>query len=230
MADVFGRLVSLSSTRIPLLLARAFHRLGWLSQYQPLPHISFSGPDFSDRIDGRLTAIRSNLESDHRLGMDIGCNNGFYVFGMADAGRLMYGIEGADVTFQVFLAAKRLFPSANVMPLNIYVAPDNVRSLPECDFTILMAVFHHWARFYGEEAALRMLETVLRKTRRTLFFEVPFAQDSGVNYRDCLPDRDAEDPETWWMTWFAGQGWTSMTPIFQRSRTLYRIERPEAAA
>ena len=229
MADLFGRLVSLCSTRVTLWLARLFHRLGWLTQYQPLPHLSFAGTSLSARIDGRLTAIRDNLGSSHRLGMDIGCNNGFYVFSLAEDGRTMYGIEGADVTFQVFLAAKRLFSSGTVIPLNMYVTPENARSLPECDFTILMAVFHHWARFHGEAAALDMLQAVLQKTRQTLFFEVPFARDSGANYRDCLPDRHADDPEAWWVAWFGRQGWASMTPVFEQNRTLYRIERQEPA-
>jgi hypothetical protein len=142
----------------------------------------------------------------------------------------MYGIEGADVTFQVFLAAKRLFPAGNVIPLNMYVTPQNAASLPDCDFTVLMAVFHHWARFYGAEAALEILSTVLAKTRQTIFFEVPFARDSGPKYRDCLPDRDVEDPEAWWMAWFAERGWKAMTPIFTQNRVLYRIERQTAEA
>ncbi|NNE83117.1 MAG: hypothetical protein HKN28_04015 [Alphaproteobacteria bacterium] len=230
MADAFGRLVSLFSTRTILLLTRVFHRFGWMSQYQPLPHVSFGGASFSSRIYGRLDAIRDNLGSGHHFGMDIGCNNGFYVFSLAGPDRLMYGIEGADDIFQVFLAAKRMFTPGNVIPLNMYVTPDNARGLPECDFTILMAVFHHWARLYGEGPALDMLSTVLQKTRQTLFFEVPFARDSGANYRDCLPDRDADDPEQWWRAWFATQGWTSMAPIFQLNRTLYRIDQSTPSA
>ena len=197
MQSIFEKLIILFSTRIPLIVAKFFHHTGFVKLYQPLPHLFITSGEYSERITGRLEAIQENLDANMKIGMDIGCNNGFYVFSLAETGRWMCGVEGDDSVFQVFLAAKRKFLPGNVTPINMHVTPENVHVLPECDFVIFMAVFHHWARHYGKDAALQMLSILLSKTRQTLFLEVPFSNDSGENYRDVLPDRDAKDPEAW---------------------------------
>lgn len=225
MQSIFEKLIEIVSTYIPLALAKLFHRAGFVKLYQPIPHLSITSGEYAERITGRLEAIQANLDAGMQIGMDIGCNNGFYVFSIAESGMLMFGVEGDDNVFQIFLAAKRKFPLGNVTPVNLHVTPENVIILPECDFVIFMAIFHHWARHYGEDAALKMLSTLLTKTRQTLFFEVPFACDSGENYRNALPDRNAADPEAWWREWFIGEGWLGMDPIYQKGRTLYCIER-----
>lgn len=225
MQNIFEKLITLLSTHIPLSVAKLFHRLGLSTQYQPLPHISLIGGSYSERIAGRLSAIKENLSDDLKVGMDIGCNNGFYVFSIAETGRWMCGVEGDNNVFQIFLAAKRKFTPQNVTPINQHVTIENVDFLPECDFMICMAVFHHWARHYGEKNALEILKTLLNKTRKTVFLEIPFANESGSNYKDVLPDRGAENSEMWWKEWLLEQGWTNMTPIYEKGRILYRVER-----
>ena len=75
----------------------------------------------------------------------------------------------------------------NLTLSNCHLDPENIKLLPQFDCVLLLAVFHHWCKAYGQEKALEMLDVIYQKTSQVLFFE------TGENERSETEIKKSEE-------------------------------------
>lgn len=190
---------------------RILQRLGVIKLYQPIPQakIHLKNKEQQNRVVGRWEAIKEQLPEGKMSVMDIGCNSGYYCFQLAELGHFSLGVEASPPFHLLSMHAKEVIGLNNTAFAKMFVDPENVDSLPKTDCVILLAVFHHWCRAFGSEAAIKMLETVFKNTSKVMFFETG---ESGDNYAKHLPDM-GESPETWLRDLFISMGATEVKVI-----------------
>ena len=179
-------------------------RLGLIEFYQPLPQlgISLKKAGQEQRVIKRWEAIEKALPEEVSSAMDIGCNVGYYVFSLASRGCFVLGIEAGPIYHFFSFHAKEALGLGNVALAQTFLKPNNVKALPEVDCVLLLAVFHHWCRAFGKDAALEMLDVIYKKAGKALFFETG---EQGENYAPSLPDM-GESPEQWMRELFLSKG------------------------
>jgi hypothetical protein len=195
--------------------------------YQPLTDVGLDRKGSNERMHERLDAIRHHLPPGPLTGMDIGCNIGFYVFEFVKDGHKMIAVEADWNYFSILFAARRrLRRESDIIPISFYFTPDTISALPIADFTIFMSVFHHWCREFGTGPATDMLLTILRRSRKALFFEPPFWRETKAKNQKALPDYGAEDSVAWWRDFFQSHGCRRVEVIYRNWRSLMLIEPP----
>jgi len=223
MKKLFNYLLGQFSSECIIVLAKLAHRIHVFRQYQPIPDLNLAMDMQTPRNINRLKAIREHVPDNSRTGIDIGCNIGYFLFELANSGYRMIGIEGDLPTYRILNSIRNTLKNYNVITSNYFVTPENVDCLPEADFIICMAIFHHWCVAYGDNTALEMLKIITHKCRKAIFFETPFAQDSSDKYKKVLPDRNADDAEQWWQNFFVSMGCEKPELIYSSSRKLFVI-------
>lgn len=141
--------------------------------YQPLPTSKADSASRSQGTYSRLEAINAVLSSEPvspRVGMDIGSHIGFFSINLAKQGMLVHAVESNKerLLLSFLLARQEKVPLA---PMPLRVDKSSVDILPEADVTLCLSVWHHWVRHYGLEDATHILQTVIDKTRRLVFFD-----------------------------------------------------------
>lgn len=124
--------------------------------------------DFEDR----WKLLETQLEDDKSV-LDIGCAEGHLTARFAKNGLLSIGIERQ--THTVAAARKSNAKQPNLGFLEYEITPETIDSIPSVDVILLLAVYHHWDREFGWEAADEMLRTLGSKCDR-LLFEIPERQ------------------------------------------------------
>lgn len=221
---IFRKILGPLSDKGILHLAKLGHKFRLFQQYQPITHMSIALDMLTSRNTERLRVISDVLDGSVMNGIDIGCNNGYFVYELANKGHNMMGIEGDPVTYRILNAAKNISGLNNVHTANYYINPDNVIFIPSVDFIICLSVFHHWCKNFGDEKALLMLNVILQKGGRYVFFEPPYAIDSSEKYAKVLPDRNSEEPERWWIEYLNTNGYSDVKVIYRSGRTVFMIQ------
>ena len=159
--------------------------------YHPLPRTGAEGRR-SERSKGslsRLQAIREVISSDPvspRVAMDIGSHIGFFAINLAKQGMLVHAVETEWSRLLLsFLIARR--EKAVLAPIALRIDRDTVDLLPEADITLCLSVWHHWVRRYGMDDATYILQAIIDKTRRFVFFD---AGEEEMTARYSLPYGD----------------------------------------
>ena len=190
--------------------------------YQPLPDVGLGRRAESPRNRERLEAIVNHLPDGKLSGLDIGCNVGFYTFEMAKLGHFMLAFEPQKPTYMIAQFAKEKMEAKNATFSNMRLTPNNIDLIPRTDFTILMAVFHHWCRIHGPEKALAMLRTVLAKTEKVLFFETGRTDQVSNSGFEAQPHL-GENVEGWLPAFALESGCQRVETIYSGGRRLYAI-------
>ena len=171
-----------------------FFRL--IEVYQPLPDVGVGKRAYTPRILDRLEAIKRHLPSGKLSGIDIGCNVGFYTFELAKLGHFMLAFEPQKPFYFIANMAREKTVAKNTAFSDMRLSPRNLETLPTADFVVLLAVFHHWCRLYGPDSGLDMLQTILAKTRKVLFFETG-RTDLADSPEFAAQPRLGADGESW---------------------------------
>jgi hypothetical protein len=193
--------------RLALRLAtRRYGLFGSPITYQPLPWLGLVEGLRAKGSQQRLAAILRYLD-DHALkpdvSVDVGANIGFFSLSLAERGAIAYAVEGGGLNLRIASIAERRVPKENggrFVPIGMWCDPDNMQSLPECNVSLCLSIWHHWVRYRGLTGATGMLETLLRKTSSALFF------DTGENEMPAtynLPFQGA-DAKQWLVTYLRG--------------------------
>jgi hypothetical protein len=124
--------------------------------------------------------------------LDVGANIGYFSLAFAERGSIAYAVEGEPINLRIATIAARHThrQSGGVfVPLNLWCTPVNITTLPECDVSLCLSIWHHWVRNFGLDGATSMLGFLLEKTSGALFF------DTGENEMPSaynLPFRGAD--------------------------------------
>ena len=205
-----------------LLAVRLAEFLKLIDFYQPLPDVGLGRSADSPRIRERLEAIKKHLPAGKLSGLDIGCNVGFYTFELAKLGHFMMAFEPLKPAYFIAQFAKEKVQAKNTAFSDMRLTPSTVQLLPRADFTILMAVFHHWCRIYGPDNGLAMLRTVILKTESVLFFETGRTDQADSSDFEPRPELGA-DVEGWLPAFALENGCERVEKVYSRGRQLYAI-------
>jgi hypothetical protein len=147
---------------------------GRLNPYQPLygaeePYLS-QFPATKRFCDERWTTMAPHLPTSGSA-MDIGSQNGYFVFQMATHGLIALGIEREDPAYRAsqILALLNSVDRASFVHLEITDA--TVRDLPTVDVVVCMAVFHHWVHQHDLDYATRIMRALAARTGSVMVFE-----------------------------------------------------------
>ena len=156
--------------------------------YHPLPRTGADGRR-SERSKGslsRLKAIHDVIRTESvspRIAMDIGSHIGFFAINLAKQGMLVHAVETDWSRLLLsFLMARR--EKALLAPIALRIDRATVDLLPESDITLCLSVWHHWVRRYGLDDATYILQAIVDKTRRFVFFD---AGEEEMSVRYGLP-------------------------------------------
>lgn len=141
--------------------------------YHPLPNLTESKAGRASGSFSRLKSITALLAaeiSSPTVAMDVGSHIGFFSLSLVQRGWFVYSIERDQSRLLLsFLLAQQEKRRLAAVPLRIDL--DNVHYLPEADVTLCLSVWHHWVRRYGFTNATAILEALIGKTRRLMFFD-----------------------------------------------------------
>lgn len=103
--------------------------------------------------------------------LDIGCNEGLITSHFTRRGKFAVGID-----ISPFFARNMLrwlhdasTPAFGTMKLG----PDNVSTLPTFDLVLVLSVHHWWVKEHGDDAARRMVRSLIERARR--YFVIEFS-------------------------------------------------------
>jgi hypothetical protein len=161
-------------------------------QYQPLPWLGDYDAKRAAGATSRLKALAKVLKTEEikrGTALDVGSHVGFFSLSLARKGWFVYAVESnASRLFLSYLMARRL--NARLNPIRLTIDRTTVDYLPCTDITLCLSIWHHWVRRYGLDDATFILATLVRKTRKLLFFDTG-EKEMTAEYR--LP-YGAEDP------------------------------------
>ena len=208
-------------------LLRLLLALGVFKAYQPVPDAGIRiAPHREKGVLDRWRAIEAALPDGPHSLLDIGCNVGFYVVEAAKRGHFAAGLDQPTFANALHTIARHLRLD-NVLTIGLRVSPDNVKSLPSFDCIIMLQVFHHLCRAYGQEQGLHMLTTIYGKANRCLLFETESPNHTSEKFKASLPDM-GDDSEQWVRSFFEQLGCQQTRVIYQdtaRQRSLILIEK-----
>lgn len=152
-----------------------------------------------DASKDRLQIIKREIASlglkDKYGILDIGCNNGYFVFDLAREGNVCIGIDA----FPEFLDEGRFIIDCqrikSVGLIEMFVSPDNIEAFPEMDITIFLSVIQKLAKQYGFQESTDILVRLWQKTRIMMFFEMPDSMESVDIFKEYLPEMGSTKDE-----------------------------------
>lgn len=138
----------------------------------------------------RWAAVEAELPAGPGFAVDVGSHAGFFSLALATRGYHVLGYEPDLRLVRIATAAAARSNSASVAFMPVALDPHNVTRVPAADVMLVMSVLHRWAELSGFDAALGMLATLWKRTRRVLFFELPNPVENRT-VRPFLPDLGA---------------------------------------
>lgn len=210
-----------------LLVQRVLHLT---HEYQPDPFRNDKGAGTREGracID-RFEAFSALFPSDKPLSvLDIGCNQGYFTFRMAERGGLCIGIDSDRNEVLYARAQAATHRVANTVFAEMTIDTESARGLPSVDITICLSIFHHWVRFFGEDNAKEIMRSVAERTRGYLVFETGQHDETDALWAHELAFMGA-DSKAWIRSFLTELGFSTIheagpfaTTVSTVPRTLY---------
>lgn len=128
----------------------------------------------------RLKVIKKNINLKSNI-LDIGCNNGFFLFNLLDKDSIGLGIDSDRNSIIISNSTSFLKNKKNISFLNINIHSKNIKNIPSYDTILFMSVFHHLVYNLGKEESLKILKLICQKTNENLIFDT--GQINEGNYK-----------------------------------------------
>ena len=172
-------------------------QLGFLKLYQPNP---FSikqrkrKPSIRNCID-RHEAFSTLLPQDIPFSvLDIGCEQGYFVFRMAERGGFCIGIDWDRHKIEIAQALSTVYNVNNALFAQMDINNKTAATLPKVDIVICLSIFHHWAYKLGEYDAKEIMIKVSNCAEKYLIFETGQPNEVKIKWAERLsfigPDID----------------------------------------
>lgn len=153
--------------------------------YQPLPWLGYHEARRGTGCNDRWAAIKSIISSNSvSSALDLGCNVGYFSFSLAELDITTVGVEMDDRFFRIARYAAKIINTKKVGFLNMEINIDTVHLLPKVDLILLLSVWHHWVKYYGLDAATKLLAIIWEHCEGTMFFETG---ENEMPPSFCLP-------------------------------------------
>ena len=180
-------------------------------RYQPRCGVDDQRAEAVRPTTARWEAIAPHLPTTGSA-LDVGCNNGFFTFKLAERGLLSLGVD----TNTNAIATARLLGVRNDPPragfARLDLTPRTAASLPGVDVVLCLSVFHHLVRHQGLEDATEVMAVLASKTRRLMVFETGQADEVSKSWWRELAFM-GEDPQGWVGQFLTGLGFERVQQI-----------------
>ena len=170
-----------------------------LISYQPDPFDLFNNVEVDRDTEGtteKWTLIKEHLPKEAYTALDIGCNIGYFSFKMAQGGA--DHVLGIDIERGPLLIAEKLKllgRVGNVGFCTLAIDQKNVELLGQHDVILFLSVFHHLVYVHGMGTAKFVLEQLIRKTRKVLFFETGQGDQGFGKMAGAMPKINKDEAE-----------------------------------
>jgi hypothetical protein len=192
-----------------------------IREYQPLYGVSEEDrarfPEPRRLVDERWQHIREHLPGSGSA-MDVGSQHGWFTFKLAEHGLLALGIEGSSRAYQVAQWLTLYNDTKRTSFWQLTVDAESVRQLPAVDVVVCMAIFHHWVRVQGMEAATSIMQSLADRCRDRMFFETGQVGDTTSFDRSSI-EVMGDNPREWIEGFLLGLGFSEVTEIAELSRS-----------
>ncbi|MCK5020894.1 MAG: methyltransferase domain-containing protein [Candidatus Peribacteraceae bacterium] len=159
--------------------------------YHPLPWLGLEKAKRGKGCQARLDFILNEIGAITGSVLDFGCAEGFFSISLAQKGFLVTGLEQKKDRVRIAQLASDMVGVENLCFLNLKVNEVNISNFPRFDFTLCLAVWHHWVRFFGFDSAKKMLKILWQKTNCIMFFETGLSElPDSFNMPEICGDPD----------------------------------------
>lgn len=176
--NAFIHRISIAFYKLRLVAQKTFKLT---KQYQPDPFNSFGSEGIRECIS-RYETIDKALPKEPLSVIDIGCNEGYFVFKLAQRGGFCMGVDSGRNEIMLAESYKHTKGVQNVVFSNMELVPDSFEGMPKFDVVIFLSVYHHIARHNGVEYALDFMRGISKINKRYLIFETGQPDESGVGW------------------------------------------------
>ena len=170
----------------------------------------------SHRVRGTLDrwrAIENSLASREPSSvLDIGCSSGFFSLELAKRGHFCLGVDSSKRALLIAELIKEIDEVEQVSFTYFPISLESVIRLPTFDITICLSVFHHWARQFGANEAIAIMQVVAEQTKDLLFFETAQTNNCSNKYRKVLPAM-GKNPRVWLEGFLTDLGFSKVSSI-----------------
>ncbi|WP_120495667.1 methyltransferase [Kiloniella sp. EL199] len=178
-------------------------------EYQPNPFKDDRAKDLRACHD-RYEAIKRSLEGlETPSSLDLGCNQGYFTFRLAEKGGYCIGIDNDRSEIMAAKAKAAINRINNVAFSELTLDAESIENFPQTDVTVCLSIFHHWVRFYGQEQAEKMLFSLAKRTKKALVFDTGQPEEESKNWAKEL-EFMAPDSRTWIEEHLKGIGFTEI--------------------
>lgn len=208
-----------------------------LKPYQPDPFDLFNNVttdrDTKGTID-KWVLIEEHLPKEAYTALDIGCNIGYYSFKMAQGGA--DHVLGIDIERGPLLIAEKLKllgRVGNVGFCTLAIEQKNVGLLGQYDVILFLSVFHHLVYTYGMDSAKDILQKLIGKTRKVLFFETGQGDQDFGEMAGAMPKINKDEAEKYFTDLLLDCGAARVERLGETAlkndvtRLLFKVEPPQ---
>jgi SAM-dependent methyltransferase len=161
--------------------------------YQPNPFDDYS--DYNTRVcRERFSFIDKSLPNKPLSCLDIGCNEGYFVFKLAKRGGFCVGIDSGRNEIMVANSIKAINNVDNAVFSNLHLKADDVKNYPVFEVILFLSVFHHLVKNNGLDYAKLFVKNIFLINSKYFIFETGQPNEEGVPWASklnfMLPDID----------------------------------------
>lgn len=178
--------------------------------YQPLYGVDETEHPEVRTLYDRWSAMEPHLPSSGSA-LDIGCQNGWFTFALADRGLFALGVDGSERRIQTPRLLAMHHNSERAAFTRMTVTSATAGDLPTVDVVLCLSVFHHVARSHGLDEAIEIMRILADKTRHQLCFETGQPNETTR----WAPELNfmGDDPEAWVEELVASLGFEHVTKL-----------------
>jgi 2-polyprenyl-3-methyl-5-hydroxy-6-metoxy-1,4-benzoquinol methylase len=201
--------VELLYFRIRLGIQRAFRLT---VKYQLNPFIKGKQTPSLRDTQARFDLIDMVLPNERLTCIDIGCNEGYFAFKIAERGGFSIGLDQDRNAIMVAEARAKVHKIDNVVFSNYQLDAEKCRALPKVDVIVFLSVFHHILRHNKIEYAMNFLRAISSINTRYMIFETGQPNEKNVSWIKDL-EVMGEDFELWVIDTLKSVGYSKVTVL-----------------
>jgi hypothetical protein len=147
-----------------------------MTLYHPLPWMGINHAKRAKGTKIRFDLINRILDDNKGSVFDFGCAEGFFSISLAEKGYNVLSLEAKKDRYEIVKLVSKILGLNNISFLNMKVDENTIKHFPVFNYTLCLAVWHHWVRYFGFENAENILITLWSKTTKYMFFETGLSE------------------------------------------------------
>ena len=172
LRKLLNKLLHSIPTKLSYLIVFIQEYSGLTNWYHPHPFKPAINKVEHRTSKDRFSAIQPYLPPNSFTTLDIGCQEGYFLFRLSVHKGLKLGIDMDENALDYARVLARKYKKNNVLLANHHITKaSDLDELPDFDVVICMSIFHHWVKHFGKKEALQILGKVAEKTKHILVFD-----------------------------------------------------------